>query len=278
MEKLKNSKAAKLRVKKCQQSGRSIGFVPTMGALHEGHSALIKRAKKENDYVICSIYVNPHQFNNSTDFAKYPIRLDEDFALLESLNCDAVFLPQTEDLYPDEPFLNYDFGTLTLEMEGRYRPGHFEGVAAVIDRFLRILEPDRAYFGDKDFQQVAVVQWLVKQNKLPTTIVPCNTERFESGLAMSSRNFLLSEKDKELAAEIYQWMIHCKSEKGKTSPQELMNNAEQFFNESIDLEYATIVDEDSLEFIQDWSESEKPRAFIAAYLSGVRLIDNLALY
>lgn len=278
MEKLISSLEAENAVNICRQRGMSIGFVPTMGALHQGHAALIKRAKEENEFVICSIFVNPIQFNNPSDFEKYPIRLEEDFAILKSLHCDAVFLPTKEDIYPEEPFTDYDFGSLTKEMEGKFRPGHFEGVAAVIERFFKILNPDKAYFGDKDFQQVAVVQWLVKKHQFATKIIPCETERFENGLAMSSRNFLLSDEDRETASEIYQWMMHCKNEVGKTSPVDLMQNAKTFFSESIALEYATIVDQESLELIQNWSESNKPRAFVAAYLSGVRLIDNLALY
>ena len=174
----------------------TLGFVPTMGALHKGHLSLIDRAKRENDYVVCSIFVNPLQFNRVEDLKSYPIKTAEDIEMLSSANCDVLFLPNEQDLYSNRPNLKYDFGNIGKVMEGLHRPGHFEGVAAVINQFFKLLQPDNAYFGEKDFQQLAVIRWLANQQKFSTAIIGCETIRTASGLAMSSRNLLLSEKEK----------------------------------------------------------------------------------
>lgn len=255
----------------------SIGFVPTMGALHEGHLALIRRAKAENQRVVCSIFVNPLQFNRQEDLTSYPNRMEEDKKMLESVDCDYLFTPSREDLYEKEPDLNFSFGSLGVGMEAEYRPGHFEGVAAVIDRFLDILEPDRAYFGEKDFQQLAIVRWLVDQKGVDTKIVGCKTERFPNGLAMSSRNYNLKPNEFEQASEIYRLMQYCKTQIPDKSPQELSAYGLEKLQDNFEPEYFTIVDEESLKPIEKWSDSAKPRVFVAAYLSSVRLIDNMSL-
>jgi pantoate--beta-alanine ligase len=260
-----------------KKQGYSFGFVPTMGALHAGHISLLEQAKKENDKVICSIFVNPLQFNRKEDLDNYPDRFEEDKKMLEQHGCDVLFYPETSDMYPEKPAMDYDLGLLDTVMEGEHRPGHFKGVVAVISRFFEILEPNKAYFGEKDFQQLAVIRWLVEHEKSEVTIVGCSTVRFENGLAMSSRNYLLSEADKEVAAQIYRTLQYAKEQKGKVAPKDLMGECLKQLENDFDTEYFEIVDERTFESIENWSESTSPRAFVAAYLSGVRLIDNLSL-
>lgn len=277
MRQYNSSKEIQTDLMKLRKRSTSIGFVPTMGALHEGHLALIRKAKAENQRVVCSIFVNPLQFNRQEDLTTYPNRMKEDKKMLESVDCDYLFTPSKEDLYEEEPAMNFNFGSLGVGMEAEYRPGHFEGVAAVIDRFLDILEPDRAYFGEKDFQQLAIVRWLVDQKGADTKIVGCKTERFPNGLAMSSRNYNLQPNEFEQASEIYRLMQYCKTQIPKMSPKELSAYGLEKLQDNFEPEYFTIVDEDTLKPIEKWSESAKPRVFVAAYLSSVRLIDNMSL-
>ncbi|MEQ8907912.1 MAG: pantoate--beta-alanine ligase [Vicingaceae bacterium] len=277
MKHFTSSNAISRQLNKLEQAGQSIGFVPTMGALHEGHMGLIERAKAENNVVVCSIFVNPLQFNRQVDLDTYPDRMKEDKAMLKSQDCDFLFSPTKEDLYQEKPALDYDFGSLGRGMEADYRPGHFEGVAAVIDRFLRVLKPSRAYFGEKDFQQLAIVKWLVEKENFDTQIVGCETIRFENGLAMSSRNYNLAEEDFKTASEIYQWMKFCQKNKGQFEPQELAAFCFEKLKQKFEPEYVTIADENNMKPLEKWSDSKRPRVFIAAYLSSVRLIDNLSL-
>lgn len=259
------------------QASTTIGFVPTMGALHHGHSALIQRSVKENDLTICSIFVNPLQFNRKEDLDSYPDRLEADIAILEEVGCDLLFHPGAEDIYPDSSRLNYDFGSIGKGMEAEYRPGHFEGVAEVIHRFFEILNPSKAYFGEKDYQQIAIVRWLVDQYGHATEIVECATIRDKSGLAMSSRNYNLTKEQYELASEIYRALYYCRKNKGNIKPTEL---AELCFNKlkvNFKPEYFTIADQFTMVPLKQWSDSQYPRAFVAAYCGAVRLIDNLSL-
>lgn len=264
-------------LKSAREQGARIGFVATMGALHEGHMALIEKAKKENDLVVCSIFVNPLQFNRKEDLEKYPNRLKLDKALLEQEQCDILFTPSQLDIYPSEPDLNFKFGSIGRGMEAEYRPKHFEGVAAVINRFFELLKPDKAYFGEKDYQQLAVIRWLVKEKGFHTEVIGCETIRFNNGLAMSSRNFLLEEKEFETASKIYQTLQFCKKNKSVYSPVELAAKCFNLLKENFEPEYFIIADELSMKPLSDWSASRNPRAFVAAYLSTVRLIDNLSL-
>ncbi|MEX2380133.1 MAG: pantoate--beta-alanine ligase [Vicingaceae bacterium] len=277
MIKFEHPEAIQSHLRELAQAGKKIGFVPTMGALHYGHMALVRRAKKENDLVVCSIFVNPLQFNRREDLTNYPNRLKEDSEMLKEVGCDILFTPSKKELYTNQPSIDFDFGSIAQGMEAEYRPGHFEGVAAVIERFLSILSPHKAYFGEKDFQQLAIVRWVKEHFKFDTKIIGCETVRDENGLAMSSRNYLLEEKHYITASEIYQLMKYCQTQVGKQDPQELAKNCFETLKKNFKPEYFEIVDEKSLKPIKKWSESKRPRVFVAAYLGAVRLIDNLSL-
>lgn len=277
MIKFENPKAIQSHLEKLAKEGKQIGFVPTMGALHYGHMALIRRAKKENDIVICSIFVNPLQFNRTEDLTNYPNRLKEDSEMLAEVGCDILFTPNKEELYTNQPLDDFNFGSIAQGMEAEYRAGHFEGVAAVIERFLSILSPHRAYFGEKDYQQLAIVRWVKEHFNFNTEIIGCETVRDENGLAMSSRNYLLEEKDYITASKIYQLMKYCQTQVGKQAPQELAKHCFEALKENFKPDYFEIVDEGSLKPIKSWTESKKPRVFVAAYLNSVRLIDNISL-
>lgn len=258
------------------ESSMSIGFVPTMGALHEGHLELVKKAKIENDKVVCSIFVNSLQFNNQEDFNKYPITIESDKNKLISGGCDVLFLPTRGEVFVKEPKLDYDFGKLAEVMEGEYRPGHFLGMAAVVEAFLSLIKPTRSYFGEKDYQQLAIVKRLVKDKKMNIDIVACTTVRNSKGLALSSRNLRLTEEEVLIASELYQAMNYCKENK-HLQPNELISQTHEKLKSKFDIEYLVIADENSLEPVDQWAETDVPRVFIAANLSGIRLIDNMSL-
>lgn len=257
--------------------GKTIGFVPTMGALHKGHLSLIQQAKSEVDIVVCSIFVNPLQFNRKEDLENYPNRMNEDRELLMTVDCDLLFTPTREGLYPKSPKMEFNFGSIGKGMEADFRPDHFEGVAAAIERFLEILNPHKAYFGEKDYQQLAIVRWLTKNRGFETTIVGCETIRNENGLAMSSRNYLLDQEELKTAAKIYKSMLYAKTNKHKYGPKDLGEKCFEMLEEDFQTEYFIIADAASMKPLNSWNDSENPRAFVAAYLSGVRLIDNLSL-
>lgn len=262
-----------------QQKNISIGFVPTMGALHNGHLELIKQSKKENDFTYVSIFVNPLQFNNPEDLEKYPRPIEKDVQLLESIDADALFLPDFEQVYnsdilPDEIDLTY----LNSILEGPKRPGHFEGVVKVVSILFKIIRPHNAYFGLKDFQQVKVIQQLVREKKYPIQIIEVPTVREPDGLAMSSRNLRLSETARKEAPKIYQWLQKAKQlyHNGMS-----ISDIEKYIileiekEKSFVLDYFEIRDAENLMEIQ--SSHQKPIALIAVYLEGIRLIDNLEL-
>ena len=263
-----------------RQKGSKIGFVPTMGALHEGHLELVRKALAENDIVICSIFVNPIQFNNSKDLEKYPRTLDTDLEKLKSEGCDLVFIPSVKEMYPDEPQDDYDFGRLEQVLEGKFRPGHFRGVAVVVKRLFNIVRPHRAYFGEKDFQQLQVIKKLVNMESLPVTIVPCPIVREPDGLAMSSRNVRLGLRSREKAPFIFRTLNLAASKIPGYSPAEVKKFVEQQFAEDPDfmLDYFEIVTMDNLEPVEKWNDSPDIIACIAAHLGGVRLIDNMILF
>ena len=197
-----------------KKEGKSVGFVPTMGALHEGHVSLVKKSIEQNDITVVSVFVNPTQFNNQEDLIKYPRTLDKDTSLLESVGADIVFAPLVKEIYPEPDTRQFDFGLLDKVMEGKFRPGHFNGVAQVVSRLFDIVKPDRAYFGEKDFQQLAIIRDMVKQYNFPIEIVPMPIIRELSGLAKSSRNQRLSETEKEQAVAISRILFKSKSECG----------------------------------------------------------------
>ncbi|WP_313112458.1 pantoate--beta-alanine ligase [Aequorivita sediminis] len=258
-----------------------IGFVPTMGALHKGHISLVKRALEENDVVVVSIFVNPTQFNNSSDLDKYPRTPKDDIALLHNLEKELIiYLPEVSDLYSGSvSSKNYYFDGLENEMEGRHRKGHFDGVGTILDKFFRIVQPDSAYFGEKDFQQLQIVRKLVEIENLPVNIVGCPILRESNGLAMSSRNKRLTEKQFAEASIIYKILNEVKDNFSSTSLSNLNEMvAERFLqNPHLDLEYFEIADEGTLKTATQLNNGAKYRAFIAAYAGEVRLIDNMSL-
>ena len=260
--------------------GLSLGFVPTMGALHSGHLALINHASRENDISLISIFVNPTQFNNKSDLEKYPRQVDSDIAKLEETGCDLIFLPSEDEMYPEKVEADkIDLNGLDTVMEGAHRPGHFDGVATIVGRFFEIINPTRAYFGEKDFQQLLIIRQLTKVMKLDVEIIPHPIERSEKGLALSSRNQLLSSDDQEKSLIIWQSLNWMKDNYENYTSNELINLvSERFKGSDLELEYAQIVNENTLTPIDSWSNTDHARAFIAAYISGVRLIDNLQLF
>src|SRR5574344_1107921 len=209
MQVIKTKKELQIKINEAKLEGKKIGFVPTMGALHQGHLSLIKRARNENDIVVCSIFVNPVQFNNQEDLKTYPRSLEQDAAFIKPY-VDYVFAPEVEEMYPEKPTETFDFETLETVMEGQYRPGHFKGVAVVVSRLFTMVQPNNAYFGEKDFQQLAIIQKMVKMLKMSVNIVPCEIIREQNGLAMSSRNRRLSAKGFEYASLIYKTLSKSK--------------------------------------------------------------------
>ncbi len=258
-----------------------IGLVPTMGALHAGHISLVERALAENDQIVVSIFINPTQFNNSTDLEKYPKTLKEDLKLLEKFGMAvSVFTPSIEEMYAEEVVSDkYDFNGLDKVMEGTYREGHFEGVATIVERLLRLVKPDRAYFGEKDFQQLQIIKRVVARKDIKVSIIGCPIVREASGLAMSSRNQRLSKRLRREAVLIPQTLKAVKDQFGTKSATEIVAWVKRQFEGHPDLrlEYFTIADEEKLLPVKRKSKKRRYRAFIAVYAGEVRLIDNLAL-
>lgn len=269
---------------------RTIGLVPTMGALHEGHLSLITRAKKECDVVVVSVFVNPIQFNNQEDLAKYPRTLEADLSRLESVDTDYVLTPTVEEMYPEPVTDEYHFGQIEEVMEGPQRPGHFSGVAVVVRRLFDIVEPKRAYFGEKDFQQIAIIRNLLEQIKYPIELVPCPIVRAEDGLALSSRNMRLSPAARAVAPTIYatlrkavemskthsveevkEWAV--KSLLSFEQPDGTIVNPETYH--IFDPEYFEIVDDTTLQPVKNWEDSKGIVGCITVWLTGVRLIDMI---
>ncbi len=261
------------------RKNKSIGFVPTMGALHEGHIALIKNSKQESDITVCSIFINPTQFNNNNDFINYPKNTDKDLSLLKKNNCDIVYIPKVEDLYTksEEP-KTYNFNGLETVMEGKHRPGHFNGVATIVEKLFNIMKPEKAFFGEKDLQQLQIVKELVKKMKVNTIIKSIPTVRELSGLAKSSRNALLTQAQKEEASIIYKTLLYCKQNK-QIPIKELKKHATDkiISNKSIKLEYIEFINLETMRPIKSWREVNKNAICIAAYINRVRLIDNIIL-
>ncbi|MBP0902736.1 pantoate--beta-alanine ligase [Mariniflexile gromovii] len=265
-----------------KEKKQTLGLVPTMGALHKGHLALVKKALKNNDKVVVSIFVNPTQFDNKEDLVKYPRTLEQDVALLRSVSEDAilVYAPTVEDVYAGNTVSEtFDFDGLEFEMEGKFRIGHFDGVGTIVKRLFDIIKPDKAYFGEKDFQQLAIIKKLVEKHHIPVTIVPCPIYREPSGLAMSSRNTRLKPAYKEAAPFIYKTLETAKTLFGTKSANKVSQWVEKQFESHslLKLEYFIIADASTLKTVKRKSNKKAYRAFIAVYADDIRLIDNIAL-
>lgn len=261
-------------------NSHTIGLTATMGALHEGHMSLIKESKKKCDISICSIFINPKQFNNLNDFIKYPKTTESDLKLLEESKCDIVYMPKSEDLYKkNEKIIKYEFNNLEKYLEGKYRPNHFNGVAMIIEKLFKLIRPTHAFFGEKDLQQLLIIKQLVKKNEIDIRIVGCPTIRDKKGLAMSSRNKLLSRNDQTYSAKIYQQLLKCKKNYTKTSLRDLKKNAINNLSKSkkIEVEYLDFVDITTLKPKIIFKKNTKYAVCIAVNISGVRLIDNIIL-
>lgn len=259
-------------------SGKKVGLVPTMGALHEGHISLIKKARSENDIVVCSIFVNPTQFNDPNDLAKYPRTIERDIELLKSAKCDILFAPSVEEIYPEKDTRVFDFGGLDKVMEGVYRPGHFNGVAQIVSKLFYIVKPHNAYFGKKDFQQLVIIKYITKKLNLPVNIVACETMRESDGLAMSSRNALLNKEEREDAILLSKALFFVKDNATQYSVAELKQKVNEILSISalIKQEYFEIVDTETLLSVNKIVPG-KTVACIAAFVGNVRLIDNISL-
>lgn len=258
--------------------GAAIGFVPTMGALHEGHMSLVERAVKENEVTVVSVFVNPIQFNNKEDFEKYPRTEEEDFKLLAAAGVDAVFAPTAEEIYPEEsPCKEYTLGKEAEVMEGKHRPGHFQGVARVLDILFTTVNPHRAYFGEKDFQQIAVVRNLVKSEGLKVEIVACPIKRASDGLALSSRNERLTEEQRNSAPEIYKTLQYSVEYSKEHSVRATHDTVVEHLDSipGMRVEYFEIVDARTLQPIEEWEESPWVVGCITVFVGDVRLIDNI---
>ncbi len=266
-----------------RKSNKSIGFVPTMGALHAGHLSLIQAARQENDVVVCSIFVNPTQFNDPKDFEKYPITIEEDIKKLNNVSTDILFLPSVEEMYPEglESDLHYDFGDLETILEGKFRPGHFQGVGRIVHKLLDIVQPDQLFMGQKDLQQCLIVRRLLVITHSPVKLVVCPTEREKDGLAMSSRNARLSPAARKKAVGIYQALLHIKNNFGKGL--HFMEGAHEAFDalktQGFEPEYVDILqlDNDTLVHLDQPPGNATVVVAVAALLDGVRLIDNMVL-
>jgi len=262
------------------QQNKTIGFIPTMGALHKGHLSLIQEAKKKNDLVVVSIFINPTQFDNTSDFAKYPKTIENDTQLLNRVFCDVLFLPSADEIYNNNiASEKFDFEGLEDQMEGKFRQGHFDGVATVVKAFFEIINPDIAYFGQKDFQQLQIIKKMVKKYHLNTKIKGCPIFREADGLAMSSRNVRLSKEHRTAAPFIYKTLKEVRDKfnvKNATKATEWVEN-EFKKNTFLELEYFTIADEKTLESAESNESDKKYRAFIAVFAGEIRLIDNIQI-
>lgn len=262
--------------------GASVGLVPTMGALHDGHISLVERAVKENEVCVVSVFVNPLQFNNPDDLTNYPRKEEDDFKLLAKSGVTAVFAPSVKEIYPNWPEIKdkktYDLGSAAEVMEGKYRPGHFQGVAHIVSLLFRIVNPDRAYFGEKDFQQIAVIRNMIASEGLKVDIVACPIKRASDGLALSSRNELLTDEQRQIAPEIHRTL--------KYSVEYSLNHSVKATHDTVverldaipgmKVEYFEIVDARTLMPVEEWEESPWIVGCITVYCGEVRLIDNIA--
>lgn len=262
-----------------KKAGKTIGFVPTMGALHAGHISLIDASKAGNDITACSIFVNPTQFNNPADFEKYPITIETDIDKLEEAGCDILFLPPVDEVYPPgTKQLHYDLGYLETILEGAFRPGHYQGVCQVVHRLLDIVKPTILYLGQKDFQQCMVLKKLIELKNINTSIHIEKTIREKDGLAMSSRNMRLNEAERKLALKIFETLSFIKNEMKPGNLQDIKQKANVFLSShGFKVDYTEIANAENLQLLDNWDGKTKTVILIAAYLNEVRLIDNFVL-
>ncbi|MDE7407058.1 MAG: pantoate--beta-alanine ligase [Muribaculaceae bacterium] len=260
-----------------RNAGCSIGLVPTMGALHAGHKSLVDKACKENDTVVVSVFVNPTQFNNPDDLRTYPRTEEADIALLESAGVDAVFAPSVEEIYPEPDTRIFDLGPVAEVMEGKMRPGHFNGVAQIVSKLFAMTQPTRAYFGEKDFQQIAVIRKMVELEGFDLQLVPCPIKREDDGLALSSRNVRLTPEMRAKAPEIHRILSESTSYAKTHTVAETTSWVEASINstDGLETEYYQIVDGPTCLPISDWNESAQPVGCVTVYAGDVRLIDNI---
>jgi len=266
-------------IQKEKKEGKKIGLVPTMGALHEGHLSLVKKAGEETDYVVVSIFLNPTQFNDPNDLKKYPRNLGNDLKLLETSSCSVVFTPEVKTMYPEPDTRHFDFGKLGKVMEGAFRTGHFNGVAQIVSKLFTIVKPDVAFFGMKDFQQVAIIRSMVKQLDLPVKIVSCPVVRDNDGLAKSSRNVRLSKEQRENAPWIYHVLKEARKKVQKMSVQELKDWVITEINKNLCLhtQYFEIVDSNTLMPVESWNQTKDITGCVAVFCGDIRLIDDITL-
>ena len=260
-----------------KKTSGKIGFIPTMGALHKGHISLIEASKKTDTLTICSIFVNPTQFNNKADFEKYPVTIEKDIDLLEKAGCNVLFLPSVEEIYPADSSttLPYELGFIEKVLDGKYRPGHFQGVCNVVQRLLDIVQPNTIYLGQKDYQQCMVIKKLTELIQSPTQIIICPTLRESDGLAMSSRNMRLTSVERMKAVKISEVLLFIKQEIKPGNLQDLKQRCINYLtNEGYNVDYVEIADATNLTLLQNWDGKTKLVALVAAFLNEVRLIDN----
>lgn len=257
--------------------GKSIGFVPTMGALHEGHLSLVKYSNSQNDITVVSIFVNPTQFNDKNDYQRYPRILDNDIKILQTVTCDYLFTPTEKEMYPENDTREFDFGSLDKVMEGKFRPGHFRGVALIVSKLFEIVNPYRAYFGEKDFQQVAIIKHITRELKFAIEIIPCPILREPDGLAMSSRNMLLSADERKQVPIISKTLFNALEKAKNLSVDETKDWVVCTINENpyLKVEYFEIVDDSKLEPVKNWNQSGSKVGCIAVHVGNIRLIDNV---
>lgn len=274
----KHSKDLKFYLSKSGQNNLSTGFVPTMGALHMGHLSLIAQSRKVADVTICSVFVNPAQFNNKDDFHKYPSRIENDILLLEESGCDILFMPDENEIYPDDlsKTRHFNIGPIENVLEGKFRPGHFQGVCLVIEKLLNIITPSYLFLGQKDYQQCLVIKKLIETLKLNTKVIICPIQREPSGLAMSSRNLRLNENEKKLASKLYKTLTHIKKTLHGNNFSDLKEaSVADLEKKGFKVDYLEIANLANLEVSENGNENIKTIILIAAFLGEVRLIDNL---
>lgn len=279
MEIVKTIKALNEKLFSARNSGKSIGLVPTMGALHAGHASLIRRSVSENDITVVSDFVNPTQFNDQNDLLRYPRTFEADCQLVEAIGADYIFYPSVEEMYPEADTRTFSYPPIDSVMEGPRRPGHFNGVCQIVSKLFYAVNPDRAYFGEKDFQQIAVIKAMVADLKIPVTICPCPIVREADGLALSSRNALLSADERVLAVNISKALFASKEFATNHTVGETLTFVVDSINahEGLEVEYYEIVDGDSLQKVSSWNDSESIVGCITVYCGQlpVRLIDNI---
>ena len=277
METITNSEELRRALGSRDRSG--IGFVPTMGALHAGHRSLVERARRECATVVVSVFVNPTQFNDKTDLKNYPRTPEADLRLLEEVGADYVFMPSVEEVYPEPDTRTFDFGMIDKVMEGATRPCHFNGVAQVVSRLFDLVKPAKAYFGEKDFQQIAVIREMVRQLRIPVEIIPCPIVRGEDGLALSSRNTLLDTDHRTAAPYIYKVLKAAVEKSHQTTPDQLAAwvTAQVESNPLLKVIYFQVVDAATMQQVRTWEESPAIQGCIAVQAGDIRLIDNIKL-